>query len=213
MGIGAAVRRAAGPLEPVLSDAYRGVFFDIDGFAIKLGELDSDRRIRDVVEIGAGEGALVSRLFLRFPKANVIGIDTTARLGRQFDGDWPRVLFLRVTAQKLASMRPNAADLVVLCDVLHHVHPRDLMEVVASAAALLKPGGRLVVKEWLRLPSPVYWLGWASDRFITGDRITYRGRESWLKLIADAAPQLELVHEWRLAPWACNHAFVFRAPL
>jgi 2-polyprenyl-6-hydroxyphenyl methylase/3-demethylubiquinone-9 3-methyltransferase len=212
MGIGAAVRRAAGPLEPVLSDTYRAFFFDIDGFANKLGELGADSPIREVVEIGAGEGALVSRLVLRLPKAHLVGIDTTARVGRQCSGHWSRVEFLQVTAPVLASQRPNAADLVVLCDVLHHVQPRDLREVLASAATLLKPGGRLVVKEWLRQPSPVYWLGWASDRFITGDRIIYRARESWLHVISDAAPQLELVHEWRLAPWSCNHAFVLRSP-
>lgn len=212
MGIGAAVRRAAGPLEPFLSDAYRAFFFDVDGFASRLGELDAHGPIREVVEVGAGEGALVSRLVLRLPKAHLIGIDTTARVGRQFSGHWSRVEFLQVTAQVLASQRPKAADLVVLCDVLHHVQPRDLRDVLASAAALLKPGGRLVVKEWLRQPSPVYWLGWASDRFITGDRVTYRGRESWLQVISDAAPQLELVQEWRLAPWSCNHAFVMQAP-
>jgi 2-polyprenyl-3-methyl-5-hydroxy-6-metoxy-1,4-benzoquinol methylase len=69
------------------------------------------------------------------------------------------VSFKRTTAGSLAKQAPQSADLVVICDVLHHVA---LDGVVASAASLVKPGGVVVVKEWIRLPGPAYWVGWLS---------------------------------------------------
>lgn len=213
MGIGAVVRRAAGPLEPALADGYRQLFFDIGDFAERLASLGHAHELRDVVEIGCGEGALLSRLNGRLPETRFIGIDTSPALGRLFDGPFrSNVSFKRTTADHLARQAPQSADLVVICDVLHHVASDDLDSVVASAASLVKPGGVVVVKEWIRLPGPAYWVGWLSDRLLTGDRVMYRSREGWLAKVAQAAPAMCLEREWRLAPWASNHALVFRAP-
>lgn len=212
MRVGAAVRRAAGPLEPVLSDTYRALFFDIAGFAGRVAGLDPEHRIRQVVEVGCGEGALISHLVVRMPKAAFVGIDTAPGVGRLFSGRWPRTLFRQTTAQVLAEEFPQSAELVLLCDVLHHVPPGARAGVIGACRRLLRPGGRLVVKEWLRQPSAVYWAGWLSDRFITGDRVVYERRQQWLDQIDQAAPDLRLESEWMLAPWACNHAFVFTVP-
>lgn len=211
MRIGAAIRRAAGPLEPLLADTYRAMFFDIAGFAGKVAALDPERRAREVVEVGCGEGALISHLVVRLPKATFTGIDTAQSLGRLFSGHWSRTVFRRITAEALAAERLHDADIVLLCDVLHHVPPVDRATVLEACARLLKPGGKLVVKEWIRQPTPAYWAGWLSDRFITGDRVVYQTREEWLQQVAHAVPELRLEDEWALGPWACNHAFVFES--
>jgi SAM-dependent methyltransferase len=108
---------------------------------------------------------------------------------------------------------PHASfDLVVTGDVLHHVPDPLLPEVWQALAALPRPGGWLVVKEWVVRRSPIYHLGWFSDRVITGDRIHYRSRDGWLAEMAlHLLPQgYRVVDEWVLRPWATNHAFVLQ---
>lgn len=212
MGIGAAVRRAAGPFEPALANAYRALFFDVADFAARLVGLSQDRGIHTVVEVGCGEGALISELVLRLPEAQFIGIDTAGTVGRLFQGSLPKLTFLQTTAEALAQGKAFSADVVILCDVLHHVPAAARRRVLSSAALLVRPGGCLVVKEWLRKPTPAYWAGWASDRLVTGDRVDYRRRDEWLAEISQAAPHLRLEAEWLLRPWSSNHAFVLRTP-
>lgn len=212
MGIGAAVRRAAGPLEPALAGAYRSMFFDVPDFAARLASLDQAGSIGHVIEVGCGEGALVSELVQRLPQAEFTGVDTAATVGRLFQGRLQQPKFLQATAQDLLPSMAFAADLVVLCDVLHHVPADERRSLLTAAAILVRPGGHLVVKEWVRLPTPAYWAGWASDRFVTGDQVNYGTRAQWMAEIASAAPHLELQDEWELRPWACNHAFVLRLP-
>lgn len=207
MGIGRTVRRLSGPLEPVLTRAYRDFFFDIDRFADEIAALPG---VRSVVEIGCGEGALLSALSRRLTTASLIGVDIDPSVGRQYDGDPARARFEQRAAASLADELGPVADIVILCDVMHHV-PLDVRASVwRAAAALVKPGGRIVFKEWLRRPTPIYWIGWASDRFITGDRIAYQSRGEWLSAMSEQMAGWRVESEVVLRPWRTNHAFVLQ---
>src|SRR2546428_377631 len=97
MSLGAFVRRMAGPLEPALTGAYRSLFFDIEAFADEVARLaDGANR---VVEIGCGEGALISALAERMPYATFLGLDVVPTVGRLFKGDRSRVKFLCAAAE------------------------------------------------------------------------------------------------------------------
>lgn len=207
MSLGIAVRSAAGPLEPKLADLYRAFFFDVEDFAARLAELD---RVQDVLEIGCGEGAVLTALSRKMPMARFIGIDTSPAVGRLFAGDRSRTEFQVQTAQRLAEIRPAWFDLVLIGDVLHHVPAALQPEIIRAAVALVRPGGRLVVKEWIRKPTIICLLGYLSDRLITGDRIRYLSRDQWLTDVLRSSPEVRLEQEWSLRPWASNHAMVFR---
>lgn len=202
--IGRAVRRLAGPLEPRLAAAYRSVFFDVDDFAARIAALGPAQL---VVEIGCGEGALITALAQRMPGARFVGVDIAPHVGRLFAGDRSRVSFERTDAATVAERLAGQADRVLVCDVMHHAPPAAQLALWKAARRLAcKAGGRLVLKEWLRTRAPIYYLGWASDRFITGDHIRYRPRGHWLE---DCLAQGWAVEqEWSLAPWKTNHAFV-----
>jgi SAM-dependent methyltransferase len=207
MGIGSTVRRLSGPFEPALTRAYRNAFFDIDSFADEIAALPD---VQTVVEIGCGEGALLSALSRRLSSASLIGVDITAAVGRQYDGDRALVRFEQRPAASLADELGPVADVVILCDVMHHV-PLDMRAGVWRAAeALVKPGGRIVFKEWVQRSTPIYWLGWASDRFITGDRIAYQSRAEWLVAMSVQMPEWRVESEAVLRPWRTNHAFILR---
>jgi len=206
MSIGIAVRRAAGPLEPKLANLYRSFFFDVEDFAARLADLG---QFQDVLEIGCGEGAVLTALSGRMPQTRFVGIDTSAACGRLYAGDAMRAQFHTQTAQSLASTHRESFDLVLIGDVLHHVPAALQPRIILAAASMLRPAGRLVIKEWIRKPTPIYWLGYLSDRFITGDRIQYLSREQWIADATSCAPGLRLEREWSLKPWASNHAIVF----
>jgi 2-polyprenyl-6-hydroxyphenyl methylase/3-demethylubiquinone-9 3-methyltransferase len=206
MSIGIVVRRAVGPLEPKLANLYRSVFFDVEDFAARVSELE---HVRDVLEIGCGEGAVLTALSGRMPQARFVGIDTSPAAGRLYAGDAQRVLFRTQTAQSLASTHRGSFDVVLIGDVLHHVATQLQPDIIRAAVSMLRPTGRLVIKEWIRTPTPIFWLGFLSDRFITGDRIHYLTREQWIADAIRCARGLQLEREWSLKPWASNHAMVF----
>lgn len=204
--IGRAVRRWAGPFEPALADAYRRFFFDVDDFAQRIAGLGQPQL---VVEIGCGEGALLSALASRLPGSRFIGVDVSPQVGRLFHGDASRVEFACCDASEVAASHRGAADLVLICDVMHHAGPVAQQALWQAAARLVRPAeGRLILKEWIRQATPIYHLGWASDRFITGDRIHYQRREHWAEQARAAGWSVDA--EWTLAPWATNHAWLLR---
>ncbi|HMM73490.1 MAG TPA: hypothetical protein PKC22_14945, partial [Rhodocyclaceae bacterium] len=82
--IGRLVRRLAGPFEPQLADAYRALFFDVEGFAQRIAWLGEPAL---VVEIGCGEGALVDALAQVLPRTRFVGVDVSPQVGRLFRGD------------------------------------------------------------------------------------------------------------------------------
>jgi 2-polyprenyl-3-methyl-5-hydroxy-6-metoxy-1,4-benzoquinol methylase len=207
MSLGSFIRRMAGPLEPALANGYRSFFFDIDAFADSIADLGCGSR---VVEIGCGEGALISALATRMPDATFLGLDVAPTVGRLFKGDSSRTAFICADAEEVVEVEGGRADLVLICDVMHHVPPGDRDRVWAAALQLVKPEGTIVFKEWIRSASPIYGLGYFSDRFVTGDRIQYQSRKEWAKAIAEVAPLWRIASELSLRPWKSNHAFVLK---
>lgn len=207
MALGSYVRKMAGPFEPALAAAYRGFFFDIEGFADRIASLGCGSH---VIEIGCGEGALISALSARMPDATFLGLDIAPTVGRLFKGDSSRVTFACADAESIVAAERGSADLVLICDVMHHVPEGERERVWAAALELVKAGGTIVFKEWIRSATPIYGLGYASDRFITGDRIQYQSRKEWAEAISKVAPLWRVVAELSLRPWKSNHAFVLR---
>jgi hypothetical protein len=208
MSIGAAVRSLAGPLEPAFSDWYRGLFYDVDDFAARVNRIAPGAHI---VDVGAGEGAVAAALIRGSRTAKVVGVDPSPKVGRLYREDPLRARFVCGSASSLLAQYSGRFDVALLGDVLHHVPPEDEGQVWAAAAGLVRPGGFLVLKEWVRSPSLRYWAGWFSDRVLTGDKVRYRSREEWHLTGCQylGTRGFALVDEWVLSPAPCNHAWVF----
>ncbi len=204
MSIGAIVRGLFGPYERQVSNAYRAFFFDIDSYVERLRQWKPSAR--RILEVGCGEGAVTEKLRAAWPGAAITAIDLTPRLGRLYGGPRERVRFVQCSVQQIAASEPGAYDLVVLGDVLHHV-PMELRQGLLDAIRLaLAPGGAMVLKEWERNYTPIYWLGYLSDRWLTGDRIAYMTREEARERLAGSFGRAALVAEARIAPWRNNFA-------
>jgi SAM-dependent methyltransferase len=165
MATGPLIRRMFAPYERQISEAYRAAFSDMDAFVETMPQWAPNAT--KILEVGCGEGAATERLNAAYPFAKITAIDITPRLGRLYEGSRDKVRFIRCNVQKIAATQPGQYDLVVLCDVLHHVPIAFRQEVLDAIRATLAPA--LVLKEWERTSTPIHWLCYASDRWVTAE--------------------------------------------
>jgi 2-polyprenyl-3-methyl-5-hydroxy-6-metoxy-1,4-benzoquinol methylase len=204
---GPRLRRALGPFERGAAEAYRRFFVDLGALVREVRDWTS---ARSILEVGCGEGLLLSRLAAVYPQAEILGIDPSPAVGRLFRGDRRRVSVERTCIDELARRRPHAFDLAILCDVLHHVPGPARRGLLASLRDLLAPGGGVVVKEWERRRNPVHLLVYLSDRYLTGDRVSYADPAELATLLADAFDPGSCERQVRIGPWRQNVAFFLR---
>lgn len=204
MPIGPVVRRLFGPYERHVSEAYRRIYLDVDAFVAGLRAWVPDAV--NILEVGCGEGAVTERLVAAYPQATITGIDITPRVGRLYQGPADRARFVQCTVQELAVTEAGTYDFIVLADVLHHVPEEYRQDLLDAVRRLMAPGARFVFKEWVRNRTPIYWIGYLSDRWITGDRIRYMTREEARGRIARSFGTTSMIAEKRIAPWRNNLA-------
>jgi 2-polyprenyl-6-hydroxyphenyl methylase/3-demethylubiquinone-9 3-methyltransferase len=163
-----------------------------------------------ILEIGAGDGHLSEQLAVRFPEATLLGIDVAAAPGRLYHGRTDGVAFRQVTAIELAEAGA-VFDLVVLCDVLHHVAASERDGLVRTARRMVSPGGFLAVKDWERRRDVGTLASKLSDTYITGDTVSFFPPGALERLLVDACPGDTIVAEGRVPPRRNNQYFVVRA--
>jgi 2-polyprenyl-6-hydroxyphenyl methylase/3-demethylubiquinone-9 3-methyltransferase len=197
-----------GPFEHQVSEAYRSIYIDIGGFADLI--LRWTPHAANILEVGCGEGAVTGRLRSKYPAADITAIDIIPHVGRLYRGPRDHVKFIQCTAQEIAVRERGRYDLIVLSDVMHHV-PIELRQAILDAVrAALAPGGSLVFKDWQRNLSPIHWMCYASDRWITGDRINYMSRDEMRRDLSGSFGESALIDEARVGPWWNNLATLVR---
>jgi 2-polyprenyl-3-methyl-5-hydroxy-6-metoxy-1,4-benzoquinol methylase len=168
MTIGSTVRRLLGPrLERAAADGYRRMFVDLDALAATIAGLGS---FCTVIEVGCGEGALLTRLMDRLgPSASALGIDIAPNPGHGYEGHNEKVAFRQSAVAEIVA-EGQRFDLVVVSDVLHHIPPSDRVDFLQSCRDLLAPNGTIAVKEWVRRRNLAHLAAYGSDRYISGDK-------------------------------------------
>jgi 2-polyprenyl-3-methyl-5-hydroxy-6-metoxy-1,4-benzoquinol methylase len=115
-----------------------------------LQELAARAQGARLLDVGCGHGVLVALLALGHPERQVVGIDPdTRKIGWALRsvGREPNVELLDCTIEALAARRPAAFDTVLVADVLYLLAAPVWPEFLRAAHRLLRPGGRLVLKE------------------------------------------------------------------
>jgi 2-polyprenyl-6-hydroxyphenyl methylase/3-demethylubiquinone-9 3-methyltransferase len=208
MSIGASIRRMFGPYERRVSEAYRSIYLNIDEFVEQVRQWSPYPR--RILEVGCGEGAITERLHSAFPNTHITAIDATSRIGRLYQGPQAGVCFTQCEIQEIGASKAGAFDLVVLCDVLHHVPLGSRQGLLDAIRVMLAPHGMFIFKDWQRSNTPVHWLCYASDRWLTGDRITYMTRDEMRQHLALTFGANALVGEMRVGPRWNNLSMLVR---
>jgi 2-polyprenyl-6-hydroxyphenyl methylase/3-demethylubiquinone-9 3-methyltransferase len=208
MGIGPVIRGLFGPYERRISDVYRSLYLDIGALAERLHQWIPVAK--KILEVGCGEGAVTERLHSTYPDAHITGIDVTPRVGRLYRGSMDRVRFIQCTVQDIAAAEPGQYDLVALCDVLHHVPIALRQGLLDAIRTTLAPRGIFIFKDWEPSLRPIHWLCYASDRWLTGDRVSYMTRTEMRDRLARSFGERAVAAEARVAPWRNNLVILVR---
>ncbi|MGB7654494.1 MAG: class I SAM-dependent methyltransferase [Novosphingobium sp.] len=209
MAIGATVRRAFGKHERKVSELWRAIFVDLDAWTAAVREWAPGAT--RILELGCGEGYSTERLAAAFPEAQIDAVDIADNIGRLYQGPRDKVQFRQIFAEELAAQQPGSYDLIILADVIHHVPKAARQSLLKAVRTLLAPGGVLLFKDWARNHTPIYYFGYASDRWLTGDRIEYLTPGEASEMLRSIFGPASLVSGKRIRPWQNNYAFMVQA--
>jgi SAM-dependent methyltransferase len=193
-----------GPYERQISELYRSIYTNIDALVELIVRWKPIPK--RILEVGCGEGAVTQRLNAVYPYAEITAIDVTPRVGRLYRGALTRVRFVKCSVEEIVLGEPGQYDLVVLSDVLHHVPAESRQSILDAIRTALAPHGTLVFKDWQRNCAPIHWLCYASDRWLTGDRISFMTRDEMRERLVRSFGDEALVAEARIGPWWNNLA-------
>lgn len=111
-------------------------------------------RAGDVVaDIGAGDGVFTRRFAVAVgPAGKAIGVEIDSSAVRKMTADARRLNLSNYEARLVPPddpmLAPNSVDVIFLSDVYHHINDR--VNYFARAKQTLKPGGRLVIVDFVR---------------------------------------------------------------
>jgi len=104
----------------------------------------------DILDVGCGHGVLAALLLHAHPDRHVVGIDPDVRKiewANESVGKKPNAEFRAVTIEALAAERPASFDCVIIADVLCLIARATWAPFLDAARRLLRPGGRLLLKD------------------------------------------------------------------
>jgi 2-polyprenyl-3-methyl-5-hydroxy-6-metoxy-1,4-benzoquinol methylase len=104
----------------------------------------------DLLDVGCGHGVLAALLLDGHRERRVVGIDPDVRKiawANESIGKDARAKFRACTIETLAAERPASFDCVLVADVLCLIDRDTWPSFLAAARQLLRPGGKLVLKD------------------------------------------------------------------
>ena len=153
---------------------------------------------------------MTERLAAAYPDASIKAIDIAPSVGRLFRGPTDRVTFTQEPAEAAAAREPGTFDLVLLCDVLHHVPPAARRGLLQSIHRAMAPGATFVFKDWLPSFYPIHWACSFIDRYVTGDDVRFCTKPAAEAQLREVFGADCIRAEDRVPPWPNNLALAIR---
>jgi 2-polyprenyl-3-methyl-5-hydroxy-6-metoxy-1,4-benzoquinol methylase len=153
---------------------------------------------------------MTERLVWAYPEALITAIDITPNLGRLYRGDARRATFLQQSVEDVAKQAPRSFDLIVLCDVLHHVPPFQRPALLSAIGDAMAPNGSFAFKDWTPSVNLIHWLCKLSDRYLTGDDVQHCTAASAKALLTGVFGPDAIRGEALVRPWSNNIAYLIR---
>jgi len=205
---GPLLRQIFGPYEHAVAEAYRRIFVDLDDLARLMAVWVP--QAGKILEVGCGEGAMTERIVRIYPTATITAIDITPNVGRLFRGPTFAVTFSQETVEEVVRREPKSFDLVVLADVMHHVPLEARRSLMTAIHQSMASDGSLIFKDWVISATPIHWLCEASDRYLTGDNVSYFTMDGISFLLTDTFGRNAMRQTATVRPWRNNLAVLVR---
>lgn len=136
-------------------------------------EKHAPEQVKRVVDLGTGPGLLLKDLAGRYPDADVIGVDGQPEMLAMAEevvagNDRLSVIAHDLAGESKMALDDASVDLVIASVVVHELQvPTRLLD---EAARVLRPGGALIIYDWVRQPLESYAGG---ERPTTLDQFTH----------------------------------------
>jgi SAM-dependent methyltransferase len=202
---GEAITRIVRALPP-LERAYSLVRFSI--LRPKLLSV-MDLLLRDegrILDVGCGFGLFAAYFGQTQPRRRIVGVDPSAR----------RIRLARALSERLG-LRDHAFvegdvrdaplegpfDAAYVLDVMHHLPRSDQRRVLERLAALLAPGGMLLVKDITTEPRFGLVFTAALDRLMVGwhEPLAYRHHREWGQILSELGFRVRMVRVPDILPY------------
>ena len=102
-----------------------------------------------IVNIGANNSSLGYSIAERFPQARMVDSDIASAkaVGWKFEGLLPNLRFHQQQGPVSTGFEDHSVDVVILSSMLHHVAVQDMFKFIKEIKRILKPGGKLILRE------------------------------------------------------------------
>ncbi|CAA7621814.1 bifunctional 2-polyprenyl-6-hydroxyphenol methylase/3-demethylubiquinol 3-O-methyltransferase UbiG [Magnetospirillum sp. UT-4] len=165
-----------------------------------------------VLDVGCGGGLFLALLAGSGRIARGVGFDAAAAaidLARRAAARLPEGM-LEFHHRNVGENWPDGLfDVVSVIDLLHHVPESARPQVIAEAAARVRPGGMLLVKDMAEGPFPYVLASLVHDLVLARQWVSFPKRADILAWAAQAGATLESERIDTML-WYRHHLFVFR---
>ena len=111
---------------------------------IKLKNYFQDKKVKNVLDVGTGNGNFLVVLKEAFPNVDITGIDPDLESLKETSEIFPDVQFQKMGAENI-KFPDNYFDVVAISMALHHLP--DIEKSLAEMQRVTKPGGWIIVNE------------------------------------------------------------------
>lgn len=127
----------------------------------------------DILEVGCGNGVVLSLLANNFPNSTITGLDIDPVMCQaSLERNLPRVNVVEGGATSIP-LPSESADAVVFCSTLHEVYShgnsKDVRDTLGEAYRVLRQGGSVIIRDSVKPPDGQVTLrfkrDWVKNRF------------------------------------------------